>query len=111
MHQKHEKKLGERHFYCFVDLQVEPGMAPIVYVMPNAEVAEVIKVTHKSWADTPGKKGQVKQQTPMRRLMPDFTVRDGIGTLYPGGWMFEYRDAWQNLKLEPTDPERAISEE
>src|SRR5204862_2609545 len=66
MHQKHEQALGERHFYCFVDLEVAAGMAPIVYVMPNAKVAKVLAVTHKHWADTPGKKGQVKQQTPMR---------------------------------------------
>jgi hypothetical protein len=111
MQEKHEKALGERHFYCFVDLQVELGMAPNVYVMPSAEVAKVLRITHQNWASTLGKKGQLRNPTRMRRLMPDFTIRDGAGTQYPAGWMSRYLSAWQNLKLDPIDPDRSIPEE
>jgi hypothetical protein len=110
MNEKHEKALGERHFFCFVDLQVAQGMAPIVYVIRNVEVAKVIKITHRNWANTPGRHGQQRNATTMRRLMPDFRVRDGDQSAYPAGWMDQYRDAWHFLKLDPTDPDRALAE-
>jgi hypothetical protein len=56
MQEKHETELGERHFYCFVDLEVDAGLAPKVYVIPNAVVAKAIKATHEQWFNIRGKK-------------------------------------------------------
>jgi hypothetical protein len=109
MQDKHEKTLGERHFYCFVNLEVNLGMAPDVYVIPNADVAKVIKTTHAHWLGNPGKKGQSHKPTRLRRLMPDFTIRDGEASAYKAGWMNKYLNSWHLLGLDQTDPDAQLS--
>jgi hypothetical protein len=111
MREKHENELGERHFYCFVDLEVGSGSAPDVYVIPNAVVAKVLKATHEHWFKNPGKKGQPHRPTRLRRLMPDFVVRDGPSSSYKAGWMSPYRRAWNLLRLDQTDPDQPIAKE
>jgi hypothetical protein len=112
MHIKHEKIRGERLFYCFVDFQSSNELRPLVYVMPSADVATAIAAAHQKWLATPGKKGRPHKDHPMRRLLPDY-AKTLHAADYPdgAGWLDRYRDAWQLLKLDPTDPEHPIAEE
>ncbi len=70
---KHEKVLGDRHFYCLVDLVETLSAAPTGYVIPNGIVAGVLYASHQKWLSNPGKGGQPHKDGPMRRLRP--TIR------------------------------------
>jgi len=80
--------------------------------MPSADVATAIAAAHQKWLATPGKKGRPHKDHPMRRLLPDY-AKTLHAADYPdgAGWLDRYRDAWQLLKLDPTDPEHPIAEE
>lgn len=98
---KHERIIGDRLFYCFVDFGKTPKDRPSVFVMPSSVVAEVISVSHKAWLSVPGAKGQKRNDSKMRRLMPDYKKSYHPNpTPYPLGWMDQYRDAWHLLGLE-----------
>ena len=109
---KHEKIIGERLFYCFVDLQESNEKRPLVALMPSAEVATSIAAAHQKWLDTPGKKGQKHKDNPMRRLLPDFAKSLHAADFpYGADWFNKYIDAWDLLKLDPIDPEHTIDKE
>jgi hypothetical protein len=114
MKAKQEKgPLGERYFYCFVDFQEPKKVRPLVYVMPAAVVAKAIAWDHQKWLNTPGLKGQPHKDNPVRRLLPDYSKTNYSKTSnsenpYPAGWMEAYRDAWDILNLEKTDPEKPL---
>jgi hypothetical protein len=88
MQAKHEHIMADRLFYTFVDF--EPTV-PVVYVIPSARVAEVIRSSHQAWLAIPGRGGRPHADGKMRRLLPTygFPVAEAIP-----GWMDEYREAW-----------------
>jgi hypothetical protein len=111
MNAKNERPLGDRHFYCFVDFQErspEPVL-PLVYVMPAAVVAEALKKSHLEFMGTLGRKRQQRKDNPVRQLLPDYKALWRSNNPYPKGWIEKYRDAWEILGLEKTDPERPIA--
>lgn len=87
MSEKHETIEDESIFYCFVNFQPEH---PTVHVIPSRVVAQVLRIDHQTWLDTPGQNGQPHKQTKMRRIRP---------TLYgqPADWMDQYLEAWEEF--------------
>lgn len=108
MKSQHEKPLGDRYFYCFVDFQEPQKVRPLVYVIPAAVVAKVISEAHQKWLTTPGKKGQARKDGPMRRFLPDYAKTWTDENPYPTGWLTRYCRAWDILNLEKTDPEKPL---
>lgn len=104
MKEKHELLVGERMFYCFVDLKDEKTHSPDVYVLPSKVVAAVLKATYKIWLDELGKNGQKHKQTVMRRLLPDYSkkhrLNEGQKKLYGKGWIEKYKENWSVLGLD-----------
>lgn len=101
MGRKHETLIVAKLFYCFVDFGVSAEVVPRVYVMPSAKVAEVLSRVHALWLATPGKQGQQRQDSAIRRLIPDYgrVLRGSAEAgLYPLGWMEEYLGAWDLLR-------------
>lgn len=101
MGRKHETLIVAKLFYCFVDFGVAEGVAPRTHVVPSAKVAEVLARVHALWLATPGQKGQVRQDSNIRRLVPDYArVLKGSAEpgLYSSGWMEQYLGAWQLLR-------------
>lgn len=84
---KHEEMIQDDLFYCFVDLEPEH---PTVHVIPSAVVANVIKLDHQTWLDTPGKNGQAHNPTTFRRLR-----ENSLGM--PEKWLDEYLERWDLL--------------
>lgn len=106
MKSKHEEIRSDRLFYCFVDLGKSPESRPVVHVLPSALVAEVLFVTHRRWLANPGRQGKPHADSPMRRLLPDYSKLFGPNdNPYPWGWLDKYRDAWSALQLERGDAE------
>lgn len=100
MKAKHETIRGERLFYCFVDFGKTPEDRPMVFVVPSSIVADVLTLSHRTWLDTPGKKGQPRKDSVMRRLLPDYARTFGDQNQpYSRGWLNQYRDAWHLLNL------------
>lgn len=101
---KHERIIGDRLFYCFVDFGKAPDAHPTVFVMPSKVVAEVLSSSHRAWLSVPGAKGQQRKDSNMRRLLPDYTpsYRPNPNP-YPRGWLDHYRDAWHLLGLNKTE--------
>ena len=62
---KAERYFDEKHFYVFVSLKslIE---RPDFYVVPSIVVAERTKLSHTSWLNNPGKKGQAHNDSSMR---------------------------------------------
>lgn len=104
MRKKHEDILSPTLYYCFVDLGKTETDNPTVFIIPSAIVASVLKASHQLWLDTPGKKGQAHNNTDMRRLLPDYARRKqlqpGILQKFGPGWMEEYRENWDILRLK-----------
>lgn len=101
MSRKHETIVAPRLFYCFVDLGRDDDARPAVWVMPSAKVAEVVRAAHVAWLSTPGARGQKRNDTAMRRIVPDYTYAyKPAPPAYPLGWMNPYRDAWHLLGPE-----------
>ena len=98
---KHETLISARLFYCFVDFGVSPEVVPRVHVIPSAKVAEVLSRVHSLWLATPGRNGRARQDSSIRRLIPDYgRVLKGSAEagLYPVGWMDPYLGAWDSLR-------------
>ena len=102
MRPKHERLSSPQLFYCFVDFGLDPGLKPIVYVVPSSDVATFIRTTHGYWLSIPGVRGQPHKDNPVRRLIPDCgNLYKGTENPYPAGWLDTYRDGWQRLPLDP----------
>lgn len=103
MGQKHEEIVSQHLFYCFVDLEEEATL-PIIYVIPSAIVAAVLKEAHQLWLDTPGRNGQAHNDTKMRRLLPDYLrgreLAADVSQRLGSGWMEQYRENWSILHLQ-----------
>jgi hypothetical protein len=76
MKAKHEDIVSDALFYVFVDFGPDLVTPPVCYVVPSRVVADVVRRGHAIWLSTPGMKGQARNQTVMRRFLPDF---DGQG--------------------------------
>jgi hypothetical protein len=65
MNEKAERNFSENFFYVFVALN--DGLQPAdFHVVPSKIVAETIKQHNREWLNTPGQKGQKRNQTTMR---------------------------------------------
>lgn len=91
MKSKHEDIKDKDMFYCFVSLA---GSDSQVYVVPAKLVAKAVKAPHDIWLRTPGKQGQVHNDSEMR----------WITSVYPfpvpgfkDGWMDKYLENWSQL--------------
>jgi hypothetical protein len=110
MKAKHEDVRSDTLFYCFVDFGADVRTPASVYVIPSPRVAEVLAVSHRKWLATPGRNGQAHNDTPIRRLLPDYTrVFGATGNPYPKDWLDPYRDAWHLLNLEAAEVEQATT--
>ena len=104
MKPKHAEISSDNLFYCFVDFGKAIDSSPRMFVLPSKVVAEAIGSSHTSWLSTPGKRGQQRNDSNVRRLLPDYG-NSYLGKVnpYPFGWMDKYRDAWQLLGLSPSE--------
>ena len=79
---KADKDSAENLFYVFVCLPAEG--APSYYVVPRSVVAKQVREDHTRWQATPGKKGQQRGFSNIRK----FTDATGV-----------YKDKWNLLGL------------
>lgn len=104
MKERHESLVGERMFYCFVDLKDDPKDPPDVYIIPSKVVASVIKETHKIWIKQPGQGGNQHNPTEFRRLRTDYSgllnLTNQQEKKYGKGWMDQYKENWSILDLD-----------
>lgn len=96
MKAKHENLRSRTLFYCFVDFGDDP---PTTYIIPASVVAKRIADSHRIWLSKPSSKNKKHEDSPMRRLMPDYSKT--IKGLSPKqmkqlglGWMEKYRENW-----------------
>ncbi len=97
MRQKHEELQNPNIFYCFVDLGKEPSSAPTVHVVPSQIVAKVIRESHQTWLANPGARGQSRNDSAVRRLLPDYEKLMGPETPYKKDWLEPYRENWDQI--------------
>ena len=92
----HEKLISPTLFYCFVDFGQTNIDPPRTWIVPSVVVADVLKRSHQSWLSSPGKAGHVRNDSDMRRFLPDYTK---FGLLdRADGWLTVYRDAWHQIE-------------
>jgi len=65
MKKKAEDYFADNLFYVFVLLK--QGL-PEFYVVPSREVASHVRTRHAEWLVTPGKRGQVRNDSPLRKF-------------------------------------------
>ncbi|TWI35092.1 hypothetical protein [Paracoccus sulfuroxidans] len=97
MRQKHEELTNPRIFYCFVDLGKHASNAAEIYVIPSPIVANVIRTSHATWLSNPGARGQKRNDSNIRRLLPDYTKLMGPQTPYVAGWLNRYHENWDQI--------------
>ncbi len=98
MRPKHEDLENDRIFYCFVDLGKAPTPASTVYVIPSSVVAKVVKTSHSTWLNRPGKSGQAHKDSSVRRLLPDHSRLMGPDCAFKLGWLDQYCENWDQIK-------------
>jgi hypothetical protein len=92
---KHETIVSPTLFYCFVDFGNDPSDATQTFILPSATVSEVLRASHAAWLSNPGKNGHIRQNSTMRRLVPDYSYAYAPSVpLYAFGWLDPYKEAW-----------------
>lgn len=95
MKKKHEDIVSPSLYYCFLDFGKSLSDIPKTWIIPSVVVADVLKCSHESWLNTPGKKGQQRKDGNMRRLLPDYS-KNGLQK-YSKGWLDQYSEKWSIL--------------
>ena len=78
LNKKCEDFVEANFFYVFVNLETD-SKYPDFHIVPGKVVANFIKEDHQSWLNTPGKNGQKRNDTTMRKFHDD-------KNLYLGRW-------------------------
>ena len=91
MASKHEEMIDDDLFYCFVDLELNNSS---VWVVPSRVVAKIVHDVHAEWLSTPGKTGQQRNDSEMRRIKVEYGP--SVKCVEPG-WMNKYLEAWDLL--------------
>ena len=66
LNQKIENDIATNLFFVFIRLNDLAD--PEYYIVPRVAVARYARENHKRWLNTPGRKGQPHQDTPMRKF-------------------------------------------
>lgn len=67
LNQKVEDYYADKLFYVFVCLN-NSEKPPDYFIVPSKTVTEFAKTYHQEWLKTPGRKGQVHKDNPMRKF-------------------------------------------
>ncbi len=67
LNEKSETFVSESHFYIFVTLGA-PLERPRYHVVPSADVANHVRNDHSAWLNTPGRRGQAHNDSPVRKF-------------------------------------------
>ena len=96
MKEKHETLVNDNLYYIFVTLPEKwtDRDQPITFIIPSKKVAAILKRSHKDWTSSPGRNGQKRNDTKMRRIKPVYADSPSI----PSNWMEEYRNKWDILR-------------
>ena len=97
MKRKHEDMARPLLFYCFIDFGSSLQDQPKGWVVPSTVVADVLRLSHRKWLATPGKKGTPHNDHDMRRFLPDYSH---LGMEEHGaGWLDTYLEAWSTIAI------------
>ncbi len=96
MSMKHEFIATNNLYYVFVILpdRWTDLKQPKTFIIPSKKVSNILKQSHLDWRTTPGRKGQKRNDTTMRRICPIYKDSPSI----PLNWMEEYCDQWEILR-------------
>ena len=67
LNKKAENFYSGNLFYVFVNLK-SPEERPDFYIVPSRRVSDFVKNDHQNWLKTPGKRGQVHKDNPVRQF-------------------------------------------
>ncbi|MGH9369798.1 MAG: hypothetical protein ACRD3M_19270 [Thermoanaerobaculia bacterium] len=67
LNEKGEDFGSASHYYAFVMLK-DLGERPSFYIVASADVASYITTTHREWLTTPGRHGQQRVDSPVRKF-------------------------------------------
>ena len=97
MGKKHETVSSPNLLYAFLDFGKSLIDPPTCYVVPSKQVAAAVRDSHALWLATPGKRGQKRKDSNMRRFLPNYDkVSLDIGK--GEGWLKPYLEAWHLIE-------------
>jgi hypothetical protein len=67
LNKKSEDFQAEHFFYIFVNLGT-PSRHPEFHIVPSKVVAKYVTKNHRTWLNAPGKKGQARNDTTIRKF-------------------------------------------
>ena len=83
---KAEKNYGENFFWVLGGIPEAPSLDFIYYIIPSSVMAERVKAEYLQWKNTPGAKGQERQDTDLRTVHIPKS---------PSGWdITQYKNRW-----------------
>jgi hypothetical protein len=100
MGKKHESIVSPNLLYTFLDFGKTLVDPPTCYVVPSSKVASAVRESHALWLATPGKQGQRRKDSNMRRFLPNYD-KVGLDIGKGDGWLENYREAWH--LVEPSE--------
>ena len=97
MDQKHETFDSDRLFYVFLNFTGSDAEMPECWIVPSVVVAVHVRTTHQAWLKQGVEEGLSRKDSPKRSFHVECT-RPPL-ELYRAGWLTEYREAWELLRL------------
>ena len=78
-------------YYVFVDFGKSHSVAPRSWIVPAGVVADILARSHRAWLSREGKKGRKRNDSKMRRFLPDYSKH---GLPESNGWLDQYYEQW-----------------
>lgn len=101
MRSKHEDIIGKNLFYCFVEFDKNELILPNTWIVHSKIVAKVLKDSYELWFSTPGKNGRRRNETDLRRFLPDYSKTlpsdHSFTKNHSAGWLDQYKNRWDLL--------------
>lgn len=94
MGEKHEHLVSPGLYYVFVDFGKSHLDVPRSWIVPARIVASVLKRSHEAWLSGEGKNGRKRNDSPMRRFLPDYSK---FGLPEKSGWLDIHLEDWSLL--------------
>ncbi|MDN3706553.1 hypothetical protein QW060_26245 [Myroides ceti] len=76
--QKVENETSDKKFFIFVNIPLDKNLAPEYLIIKSTDLASKIYSGHRSWLNSPGKKGQKRNNTNIRQFDPQYFNKDEL---------------------------------
>lgn len=76
--QKVENENSDKKYYVFVNIPSDKDLSPEYFIIKSTVLASKIYSGHRNWLNSPGKKGQKRNDSNMRQFDPQYFKKEDL---------------------------------